>query len=88
MSYVEELFSLGGKTAVVTGAGRGLGRGIAEALSRAGARTLLVGRNAERLQVAREELAALGGEVLARPSDLGERAEVDALIEYIKAEFG
>ena len=27
MSYVEELFSLGGKTAVVTGAGRGLGRG-------------------------------------------------------------
>ena len=51
MSYLEELFSLAGKTAVVTGAGRGLGRAIAEALGRAGARMLLVGRDGERLEV-------------------------------------
>ena len=66
MSYLEELFSLAGKTAVVTGAGRGLGRAIAEALGRAGARMLLVGRDGERLEVARSELAALGVEAEAQ----------------------
>lgn len=88
MGYIEDLFSLKGRTAVVTGGGRGLGRAVAEALSRAGARTLLVGRNVERLQLAQEELVALGGEVLARPVDLGEREEVEALIGYVKSELG
>ena len=43
MGYTEDLFSLAKKTAVVTGAGSGLGKAIAEALGRAGAKLLLVG---------------------------------------------
>jgi len=88
MSYLEELFSLAGKTAVVTGAGRGLGRALAEALGRAGARMLLVGRDGERLEVARSELAALGVEAEAQVCDLAERGATDALIEFVKTEMG
>src|ERR1044071_6766866 len=45
MSYLDSLFSLSGKNAIVTGASRGLGRGAATALSSAGARVVLVGRD-------------------------------------------
>lgn len=45
MSYVESLFSLSGKTAIVTGASRGLGRAAALALASAGAHVILVGRD-------------------------------------------
>ena len=44
MSFLESLFSLQGKTAVVTGASRGLGRAAAIALAGAGANVVLVGR--------------------------------------------
>lgn len=88
MSYVEDLFSLTGKTAVVTGAGRGLGRAIAEALGRAGAKMLLVGRDGARLAQAKEELATLGVDVDEWACDLSRREEVDSLIEFIGAELG
>src|SRR5579883_207501 len=50
MSYLESLFSLEGKTAIITGASRGLGRASAEALSAAGANVVLVGRDTQALQ--------------------------------------
>lgn len=88
MRYTEDLFSLAGKTAVVTGAASGLGRAIAEALGRAGATLLLVGRDDGRLAQAKDELATLGIDVEERACDLSNRGDVDGLIEFIRTQLG
>ena len=60
MSYLDTLFSLQNKTAIVTGASRGLGRAAAIALAAAGAKVVLVGRDEEALKEVRQEI---GGEL-------------------------
>jgi NAD(P)-dependent dehydrogenase (short-subunit alcohol dehydrogenase family) len=60
---VIDLFRLTGKTAFVTGGSRGLGRAMAEALAQAGADLILVGRDADSLEIARVELTAGGRRV-------------------------
>lgn len=74
---VLDKFRLQGRRAVVTGGSRGLGRAMAQAFAEAGADLILVGRDADSLQRAREELTALGGEVRTIAADLadGESAE-------------
>ncbi|HVF60162.1 MAG TPA: SDR family oxidoreductase [Thermoanaerobaculia bacterium] len=61
---------LAGKTALVTGASRGLGFACARALGRRGARLVVASRGGESLERAREELAGEGGEVIAVPADV------------------
>ncbi len=61
---------LSGKTALVTGAGRGIGRAIAAELAFRGARTLLVARSAEQLESAVQEIVDAGGEAVAIAADL------------------
>jgi len=61
---------LAGKTALVTGASRGLGFACARALARRGARLVVASRGGEHLERAREELAGEGGEVIAVPADV------------------
>lgn len=75
-----DLFSLEGKVAVVTGAGRGLGAAIATALSGAGARVVLVGRKREPLDSVREAIEEAGGEASVQTCDVADEGEVAGTI--------
>src|SRR5438477_2029974 len=60
MFTIPDLFSVAGRTALVTGGGAGLGRVCAEALLSAGARVLIASRKAEVCEAAAQELSAIG----------------------------
>jgi NAD(P)-dependent dehydrogenase (short-subunit alcohol dehydrogenase family) len=70
---------LTGKSAVVTGASQGVGRGIALALAECGARVFLTGKNKERLEQAAAEAAARGGEAVPVVCDHSDEGQVRAL---------
>ncbi len=72
------LFSLAGRTAVVTGASRGLGLHMATALARAGADLVITSRSVDALEGPRAELEALGRRVTAVALDLTSEASIRA----------
>ncbi len=74
-----------GRIALVTGAGTGIGRAVALALSAAGYSLAVTGRRVEPLEELAREAA---GEVLVAPSDLTDPASVDALFDAVKERFG
>lgn len=80
--------SLSGRTVLVSGAGRGLGRAFAEACAEAGARVILCDIDAEAGERAAAELRAAGHEATALPVDIGEEASILALAEAVRARFG
>ena len=75
---VLDRFRLDGRTAVVTGGSRGLGRAMAQALAEAGADLVLIGRDEAALEAVRRELAALGRRVDAVPGDVSTPAGAEA----------
>lgn len=79
---------LKGKRALVLGASRGLGRGIAQALAAEGCHLLVAARNAERLGQAAADLRSHGVSVTEQTVDLGDRASVAALIQAAQAGGG
>lgn len=76
------------KTALVTGAGRGIGRAIALALAREGARVAIADIIRENAETVRGEIEAQGRQALALPVDLTKRAEVMRAVEAAVARFG
>jgi len=86
--YLEELFSLAGRVAVVTGGSSGIGAEMARALALAGARVLLVARDKERLGEAADLMKAAGGEAAWVSADLADRAEVERAADAAAAAFG
>ncbi len=79
---------LDGRVAVITGASRGLGKQMAEALAVAGATVALVARNRELLESVREGIASRGGRAQAFVADISEEAEIGPLAEQIRAQAG
>ncbi len=79
---------LDGKVALVTGAGRGIGRACAAALAEQGADVVVAARSADQLDAARGDVETLGRRCLAVPTDLTEEAQVARLAEQAVAGFG
>ncbi|WP_406081079.1 SDR family NAD(P)-dependent oxidoreductase [Micromonospora sp. NBC_00858] len=75
-----------GRTAVVTGAGSGLGRAITLALAARGARVVAVGRNRERLDAVAAEAKAMSGSIRVTAADVSDPASVAALAEEVADE--
>lgn len=86
--YLDELFSLAGRVAVVTGGSSGIGRGIATALARAGASVVLVARGADALRETAAELESYGGRAAWVRADLGERPQVRRAADEAVRHFG
>jgi len=79
---------LRGRTALVTGASGGIGRGIARRLAAEGMDVVVSGRREDALAEVVAEMEALGVKAEAVPAELGERAQVESLIERCEAALG
>jgi NAD(P)-dependent dehydrogenase (short-subunit alcohol dehydrogenase family) len=84
----KDLFSLKGKTAIVTGGGRGLGEQIAEAYADAGANVVICSRNLEACQEISESLKAKGVRSLALKCDVSNPEEIKYVVDETMKEFG
>ena len=85
---VLNLFSLKGKTAIVTGGGRGLGEQIARGFAEAGANVVLCSRKLKACQEVASELQALGVETLALACDVTKQEDVQKVVDETVARFG
>ncbi|MEI4474140.1 SDR family oxidoreductase [Frigidibacter sp. MR17.24] len=80
-----KLFDLTGRTALITGSSRGLGRAFAEGMAAAGARVILNGVNTARLEEAAQEMRAAGHDVLTSAFDVADEAAIIAAFEKLDA---
>jgi NAD(P)-dependent dehydrogenase (short-subunit alcohol dehydrogenase family) len=86
--FLDDLFSLAGRVAVVTGGSSGIGLGMASALARAGAWVVLIARDPSRLDAAVSGLRADGGQAVSVRADLADRAAVGRAADEAAAAFG
>jgi gluconate 5-dehydrogenase len=86
--HVRELFDLSGKTALVTGGGRGLGRHLAIGLAEAGADVAVASRTLAACEETARAVEALGRRAIAVAADIARPDDVAALAEDVIGEFG
>ncbi|MFO1095229.1 MAG: SDR family oxidoreductase [Planctomycetaceae bacterium] len=80
--------SLAGKTALVTGGGRGIGKAIAKRFAEAGANVVIASRKLEVLQATAQELSGLPGRVVPIACHVGRLEQIESLILDIEAQLG
>ncbi len=77
-----------GQICVVTGAGQGIGRGIAAVLAREGASVVLAARDAPRLESVARDISDTGGRAVAMPLDITDRPAVRQFVVAVRERFG
>jgi len=85
---VLDLFRLDGKTAIITGGGRGLGEYFAEALSEVGANVVLCSRKLAACEEVAREITAKGGKALALECDITKPEDVERVVAATQEHFG
>ena len=85
---MKDLFDLTGKIALVTGASRGIGESIARLLASRGAHVIVSSRKIDACQAVADSIKADGYKASAFACHVGEMAQIDAIFEHIKSEFG
>jgi NAD(P)-dependent dehydrogenase (short-subunit alcohol dehydrogenase family) len=88
MNYLEELFGLSGKTAVVIGGTGELCGAMATGLAKAGAEVVVVGRNEEKAQQKINEIEKGGGSAYFEPCDVGETESLQKLLDHVVERSG
>lgn len=79
---------LDGKVALITGGGRGIGRGIANALSEAGATVVVTARSPDQIQDTVEELTTQGRRAIAIQADVTKREDNERAVQAVMSQFG
>lgn len=88
MEEIRNIFSLEGKTALVTGASKGLGFSMAKGLAAFGAKLVILARGRAGLEEAREKLESGGAEVISRVLDVSDSSAVPGAFEEMYSEAG
>jgi NAD(P)-dependent dehydrogenase (short-subunit alcohol dehydrogenase family) len=81
-------FDITGKTAIVTGSTKGIGRAIAVALAEAGAKVAVSSRDAGRVAETAQSLTESGHKVIGIPCNVGRKEELQNLVDQTKAQLG
>ncbi|TXD98121.1 SDR family oxidoreductase [Psychrobacter frigidicola] len=85
---MKDLFDLTGKIVLVTGASRGIGESIARLLASRGAHVIVSSRKIDACRAVANSIIADGGKASAFACHVGEMAQIAAIFEYVKSEFG
>ena len=88
MPHISTLFDISGRSAIVTGASRGLGAAAAETLAGAGARVALLGREIETLHETEQRLSHHGTETMSVRCDVGDPSQIAAAVGSVTERFG
>jgi 3-oxoacyl-[acyl-carrier protein] reductase len=80
--------SLAGKNAIVTGAGKGIGRAVALALAKEGVNVALISRTETDLQLVAAEVKGMGVRVAVAPADVSDLTSVNSAVEQIQSDLG